>query len=95
MGSNVLNEIIFRNNFKQNEKQGVDIPETTDYIKHYKQQRKIHLYPIDLNGTPGVDLTPSQKFKIVLPVIGMFIFNLNKRLSAYELVNQQFGFLRK
>lgn len=46
---------------------------------------------------PEADLTSSQKFKIqnFLSVIDTFICNLDKRLSAYELVNQRFGYLRK
>ncbi|XP_065668020.1 52 kDa repressor of the inhibitor of the protein kinase-like [Hydra vulgaris] len=84
-------------NFDQYEKQGAEISETTNYLKHRKRQRNIHLNPIDFYETPEVDLTSSQKFKIqnFLPVIDTFISNLNKRLSAYELVYQRFGFLRK
>ncbi|XP_065652763.1 zinc finger MYM-type protein 1-like [Hydra vulgaris] len=86
-----------RDNFDQYEKQGAEILETTDYLKHRKRQKNIRLNPIDFYETPEVDLTSSQKFKIqnFLPVIDKFISNLDKRLSAYELVYQRFGFLRK
>ncbi|XP_065664481.1 uncharacterized protein LOC136086134 [Hydra vulgaris] len=86
-----------RDNYDQYEKQGAEISETTDYLKHRKRQRNIRLNPIDFYETPEVDLTSSQKFKIqkFLPVIDTFISNLDKRLSAYELVYQRFGFLRK
>lgn len=89
MGSNVLNEIIFRDNFKQYEKRELDISETTNYLKHHEQQRKINLYPIDFNVTPRMDLRNSKFF-----TNDRYIFNLNKRQSVYELMNQQFGFLR-
>jgi hypothetical protein len=86
-----------RDKFDEYEKQGANISETTDYLKHRKRQRNIRLNPIDFHETPEVDLTSSQKFKIqnFLPVIDTFISNLDKRLSAYELVYQRFGFLRK
>ncbi|XP_065667646.1 uncharacterized protein LOC136087944 [Hydra vulgaris] len=53
-----------RDNFDQNEKQGAEISETTDYLKHRKRQRNIRLNPIDFYESPEVDLTSSQKFKI-------------------------------
>lgn len=53
-----------RDNFDQYEKQGAEISETTDYLKHRKRQRNILINPIDFYETPEVDLTSSQKFKI-------------------------------
>lgn len=84
-------------NFNQYEKQGAEISETTDYLKHRKRQRNISLNPIDFHETPKIDLTYFQKFKTqnFLPVSDTLISNLDKRLSAYELVYQRFGFLRK
>lgn len=85
-----------RDNFDYYEKQGAELSNTTDYLKHRKRQRNIRLNPIDFNKTPDSNLTPSKKFKIqnFLPVIDTFSCNLDKRLSAYELINQRFGFLR-
>lgn len=38
---------------------------TTDYLKHRKWQRKVHLNSINFNETPDAKLTPSQKYNIL------------------------------
>ncbi|XP_065658754.1 zinc finger MYM-type protein 1-like [Hydra vulgaris] len=45
-----------RDNFDQYEKQRAEISETTDYLKHRKQQRSIRLNPIDFYETPEDDI---------------------------------------
>nr|XP_047141248.1 uncharacterized protein LOC124816200 [Hydra vulgaris] len=45
-----------RDNFDQYEKQGAEISETTDYLKHRKRQRNIRLNPIDFYETPEDDI---------------------------------------
>lgn len=81
--------------FDAYERQGVEKSGTTSYVQKRQRRRNVRLNPVDYGREPEADLSPSQKFRVenFLPVIDQFVSSLDQRLSAYEELANNFGFL--
>lgn len=77
------------------EEKGKDISDSIDYtVRKRNFKNNVRLQPLGYKNSSGVELNPSEKFKIdcFLPVIDQLSTSINQRLKAYEVICNRFGF---
>ncbi|XP_065651224.1 uncharacterized protein LOC136079416 [Hydra vulgaris] len=70
-----------RDNFDQYEKQGAEISETTDYLKHRKRQRNIRLNPIDFYETPEEQLSNQEIENEAIKLVKIYQDDIDEHLG--------------
>ena len=86
-----------RDCFKDYEEKAHKSTNCTEYEINTKRKRKtnVRLAPLDCAQAPEIELGPSDTFRTqsFIPVIDNLDTELRKRLEAYKLVYERFGFL--